>query len=127
MADTICIPDSYKMPPDEILDNRKEFYCLKRGFGESIEMWLNEVQNHINCCDFSKFVEFFLIDKFVCELNKDEREIVCRANLWSLQRLNEYFVKRNFNVGHMNSNVLVNLNKHMWMDDVKSEPVCFQM
>lgn len=127
MVYTVCIGNLYKIPPNEILENRKEFYRLQRGIGESIEMWLNEVQNHGNCCDFSKFVELILIDKFFCELNNDERDFIRSKHLWSLQRLNDYFLKRNFDYGQMDTNRFANLKECMPMiDDVKLEPVSDQ-
>lgn len=124
MSDTIHNEVSYKFPSNEILENRREFYCLKRGIGESIEMWFKDVQNRVNYCDFSKFGDVFLIDKFICELNHDERDFFRSKKLSSLQRLNDYFVKKRVD----SINGFVNLEEYMSLiDDVKSEQVCWQM
>lgn len=126
MEPTVCDGDFYQIPSNEILENRKEFHRLKRGISESIEVWLNEVQNHANCCDFSKFVDFLLTDKFFCELNNDERDLIRSRNLRSPQQLHDYVGKRNVDHGRIDINGSINLNEYMAiLDDIKLEPVCF--
>lgn len=73
MAVTTIDSVLYKLPADEFLKNRREFYGLKRENGESSKQWLIQVRNSINSFDFSN-AEYLLIDKFVCELNKDDTQ-----------------------------------------------------
>lgn len=95
MSDTTWRRHLYKAPKKEILQNRKAFYDLKRGKNESIDEWLKRIQKCINCCDFPIFVEFLLIDRFVCGLNKSEMEIILDTETWSLKQLLEYFLNQN--------------------------------
>lgn len=60
--------DTYKIPSEETRKNRKLFYNLHRERDELIESWLDRVQSRCNCCDFMKFTNFLVIDKFTCEL-----------------------------------------------------------
>lgn len=87
--------DLYKAPKKEILKNRKAFYELKRRKSESIDKWLQRIQKCIDCCDFPDFVEFLVIDRFVCSLNKAEMEIILNTEAWSLKQLLEHFLNRN--------------------------------
>lgn len=76
----------YKIPSDEVLENRREFYGLTREMGETTEKWLYRVFSHIDNCDFPESVEYILTDKFVCELVTDEREFLRKANPnWSMK------------------------------------------
>lgn len=83
----------YKIPTREIIENRREFYRLKRENDEQPVAWLDRVQYHIICCAFPKIVEYFLIDKCLCALNTNELESVRRVavNTWSFDQLHEYF------------------------------------
>lgn len=75
----------YKIPSDEVLGNRSEFYGMSRKTGETIEKWLYRVFSHIDGCDFPKSVEYILTDKFVCGLDSDEREFIRKADPnWSM-------------------------------------------
>lgn len=75
----------YKIPKDEILDKRREFYGLKRISGESIEEWLDRICSHMDDCCFPESVEYILTDKFVCELSADERQQIRNADInWSM-------------------------------------------
>lgn len=86
----------YKIPTNDILDNRREFYGLKRKAGETIEKWLNRVYSHIEECDFPKSVEYILTDKFICELNATERELIRKADInWSVKCEFVSIVKKN--------------------------------
>lgn len=86
MADKICDRKLYKIPSDKILDKRRGFYGLKRKRGETIEKWLNRVFSHIDDCDFPKSVEYILTDKFICELNTEERGLIRKAGIdWSMK------------------------------------------
>lgn len=94
MSDTKCKPNLYKPPKKEILKNRKAFYDLKRKKSESTDKWLERIQKCIDCCDFPKFMEFILIDRFVCGLNKTEMEIILKTENWSLKQLLEHFLNQ---------------------------------
>lgn len=75
----------YKIPSNEILDSRREFYGLKRNLGETIEKWLNRVCSHMGDCDFPESVEYIVTDKFVCELTANERQLIRKADTnWSM-------------------------------------------
>lgn len=101
----------YKAPSNEILQNRKEFYNLQRQCDEQTKTWLNRVRGHIDRCEFPRLVstEYLLIDKFVCELNANAREIIQSVHTWTFEQLEEYFVDQNIDIGHwMNANVISN-------------------
>lgn len=86
MADKVCDRKLYRIPSDKILDKRRGFYGLKRKNGETIEKWLNRVFSHIDDCDFSESVEYILTDKFICQLNIEEREFIRKAGPnWSMK------------------------------------------
>lgn len=82
----------YKVPSDAVLQNRKKFYNLRREEDEKTKIWLDRVENCINCCEFPKFVIYLLIDKFIGELDTVERENVrAAADTWSLRQIFEHF------------------------------------
>lgn len=85
----------YKAPKKEILKNRKAFYELKRRKSETTDKWLQRIKKCIDCCDFPMFIEFLVIDRFVCGLNKTEMEIILNTEAWSLKQLLENFLNRN--------------------------------
>lgn len=83
----------YKIPSPKIRHNRKLFYGLYRKFEEPIEKWLKRVEIRINRCDFAKLTEYFLIDKFVGELNDVEFDVMqSTRRTWSLKQLREYIL-----------------------------------
>lgn len=92
MVDTAQKWDLYKAPKDKILENRKAFYGLQRKCNEPTDKWLKRVQNCISRCEFPIFVEFLLIDRFVCALNKTEIGIIRGTDTWSLKKLLECFL-----------------------------------
>lgn len=99
MSDTTWKRHLYKAPKKEILQNRRAFYDLKRGKNESIDEWLKRIQKCIGCCDFPIFVEFLLIDRFVCGLNRAEMKIILDTETWSLKQLLDYFFDQNIHNG----------------------------
>lgn len=114
----LCDVNLYKIPSDEILEDRKIFYDLKRNEGEQINVWLDRVQGHIECCEFPNFVQYLLIDKFMCELDKNVMKFVRVAHTWSLEQFNEGFNVGNVNIGNINESA----NN---LDVIKTElPVC---
>lgn len=90
----------YKIPSDTVLKHRKVFYDLWRRSDDHTKTWLNRVQNCIRRCKFPKLIEYLLIDKFMCELNRDEKtSIRLEANAWSLEQLIAYLDCQNIAVG----------------------------
>lgn len=105
MSTDIYDLDFYKIPSNTIIQNRKEFYGLRRESGEQIKSWLNRVRSYINRCEFPIFVEYLLIDKFVCELNSDEKRFICTAlDIWTVKRLNKYLRDQTGETEHMDVN-----------------------
>lgn len=88
----------YKIPSNKIRRNRKLFCGLKKKHDELINVWFNRVQSRINRCEFAKFTEVLLIDKFFCELSDDEIKSFQGTETWSLKQLNEYFSSQNINI-----------------------------
>lgn len=92
MTESIDDSELYKIPSDAVIKHRKEFYALVRKKDEQSKVWLNRVQKQMKCCKFPKLVEYLLIDKFMCELNHDEKNAIRIASgIWSVKQLNEYF------------------------------------
>lgn len=102
----------YKVPSIAILENRKQFYALKRETDERTETWLKRIQWHIKRCAFPKIIEFLLIDKFMCELNFNEMDFMRHMEAWTLNQLLEYFADDKIVDGQwMNdANIMVNQN-----------------
>lgn len=103
---------AYSIPPKVLVERRKEFYGLKRKRQEPIDMWLNRVENCIRCCKFSSFMEFLLVDRFICGLNAAELKSIQHASTWTLNQLTEFFSNRNgLQNGHTNTNgAIINEN-----------------
>lgn len=122
--------DLYEIPLNEILQEHREFYGLRREFGESIEHWLKRVQDFLRHCEFPTIiVEFLLIDRFICGLNSSElRTIQSVSKSWTLKQLLEHVLDGNIDTGHMEANsaadYIVNQNQIIPFDLVKTEPVC---
>lgn len=99
MIESIVDFDPYKVPSNKIRQNRKVFYGLKKNRGERIKTWFNRVRSRVDCCAFAKLTEILLIDKFLCELGKEEIRSFQNTETWSLKQLNEYFSGRNADTG----------------------------
>lgn len=86
MVDTITDRKLYKIPTNEIPDNRRKLFGLKREIDESTKTWLNRVCSQMDLCDFPKSIEYILTDKFMCELSNDERALIRGTDTnWSLK------------------------------------------
>lgn len=93
----------YKISSPKVRHHRKKFYCMHRKFAEPIKKWLKRIESRINRCDFAKFTEYLLIDKFFSELDKEEMDVIQHERqTWSLKQLRQ----------------------HLWIDDVNTESVC---
>lgn len=80
--------ESYKIPTNNIIvGNRRKFYGLKKQNAETIEEWLERVFRHIDDCDFPTSIELnILADKFTCELNTEERDVIRKADSnWTMK------------------------------------------
>lgn len=86
----------YTAPSTEILKHRREFYGSWKRCDDQIGTWLGRVQNQIDRCEFPSVLscEYLLIDKFVCELDDNERAFIQSANTWTLLELKRYFKVR---------------------------------
>lgn len=94
MVDANSDMDLYKVPSKEILRNRNEFYAMRREQNESVESWLKRLESRIICCEFPKFAEYFLIDKFVCKLRSNEMLSLQDIEILSFEELKKYFCKK---------------------------------
>lgn len=84
MDDQVSKRKLYKIPPNNISDNRRKFYDLKADNDE----WISRLFDHIYDCDYPKGGEYILTDKYMCELKPEERDTVCEADLnWSTKFL----------------------------------------
>lgn len=129
MIEPIDELDLYKIPLDEVIKHRKEFYHLWRRSDDQTKIWLNRVENHVKNCEFPKLIEYLLIDRFVCELDDVEKQHLRMVNNnWSIKRLNEYFDNQNVDTGFMGANSTIdntidpNQGELLPTDTVKSEP-----
>lgn len=98
----------YKTPSNEILQHRKEFYGLWKRCDDKPALWLKRVRSQIERCDFPPMIsrEFLLIDKFVCELNDDEREFIRKENTWTVGELTEHFANRKESIVILDANAM---------------------
>lgn len=106
MAGTSFNWELYGIPSKAILQKRRDFYGLRRRKRESTSQWLNRIQKCINCCKFPSFVEFLVIDQFVCGLDANEfKSIQSAQKSWTLKQITELFLDRkNIENGQMNTN-----------------------
>lgn len=102
MAEISCNLSLYKTPTNEILRHRKEFYGVMARNDEKTTKWLHRIQSQIDRCEFPPMIsrEYLLIDKFVCELNDDERKFIRSVNIWTLSELNECFFNQTESIGN---------------------------
>lgn len=90
---------SYKIPSPKIRYYRRAFYGLHRKFEESIDKWLKRIESRINRCDYTKFSEYLIIDRFFSELNNEEiAGIQSERQTWSLKQLHQYLWTENVNI-----------------------------
>lgn len=90
--------NSYKISSPKSRHNRKLFYSLHRKYAEPMEKWLKRIEKRINRCDFGKFANFFLLDKFFSELDKEEMGVIeSEQQTWTIDQLRQYFWTKNVN------------------------------
>lgn len=127
MVDIVCDQNLYKIPSEDILQNRRAFYSLRRGNGESTGQWLKRIQNCIDSCEFTIFIDILLIDRFVCGLNANELKTVHNSNTWTLKQLLDFFTDENVNTGRIETNLMiddqVNRIENISLDMIKTEAV----
>lgn len=87
--------DLYETPSNEILRHRRGFYDLWKRCDDQTAAWLDRVQSQISLCEFPPLIsrEYLLIDKFLCELDDDERAFIQSVDTWTLIKLKD-FVER---------------------------------
>lgn len=128
MVDTLCDWNVYKTPTNEILRNRRTFYGLQRKNHEQVPQWLKRVQTSVRCCEFPTIIEFLLIDRFMCGLNKSELKGIQSVRSWTLKRLLEWFLTQSIETEPIAPNsahdVYIIPNQISTVDLIKSEPVC---
>lgn len=94
--------DTYKTPSTDVMRHRREFYSLWKRCDDQIVTWLDRVQNQIDRCEFPSVLsrKYLLLDKFVCELDDNERAFVQSVDIWTLENLKGYFNVSKENTGH---------------------------
>lgn len=120
--------DRYEIPSEEIRQNRKLFYSLRRECDERLKSWLDRVQTRSNCCKFVKFANFLVIDKFTCGLKDNEMKLIESSSTWTLAQLEKYLSNEVIQAESMNANSQgeqqeINPNEQTPFDIVKCEPV----
>lgn len=128
MAELIYDMDLYKIPSDTVIKHRRAFYSLWRRSDDRTMTWLNRVRNSIRRCEFPKLVEYLLIDRFVCELNRIERDSIraaTSANTWSLGQIIQYFDTILDSTGEIDAYIdeNMNFNQDKVTSTVKIEPL----
>lgn len=98
--------DFYKTPSDEVLRHRREFYSLRGRSDDQTISWLERVQSQINRCAFPLLMspEYLLIDKFVCSVNEDERELIRCVDASTIWDLFEYLFSQTNATDNFQSN-----------------------
>lgn len=108
MAENDCASILYKTPTTEIIGHRKEFYNLWKRCDNQTATWFNQVQSQIDRCEFPSVMsrEYLLIDKFVCELDDNERKFIQCVNDWTFNRLKKFLKNLKAKMSHQaNGNV----------------------
>lgn len=128
MVDSVCDWNAYEAPSNQILRNRQAFYSLQRKAQESVDEWLKRIQSTIRCCEFPTIIEFLLIDRFVCGLNRNELVTIRCGQSWTVERLEETFTSENIKNDPSESNAVgseyIVPNQMIAVDFIKLEPVC---
>lgn len=127
MAELDCNPYLYTLPSISVLENRKQFYGLKRESDERTQSWLKRIQWHINRCAFPKIIEFILIDKFMCELNFNEVEFIRRIETWTLNQLLDYFADDKVVDVQWANDTNIMVDQNIGTSQEKSTPELFEM
>lgn len=124
--------ETYEIPSEEIRQNRKIFYSLRRECDERMKSWLDRVQTRSNCCAFVKFSNFLVIDKFTCGLKDNEMKLIGSSSTWTLAQLEKYLSNEIIQAESMSANSQgkqqeINPKEEIPFDIVKCEPVSFLM
>lgn len=77
----------YEIPDSTIIEHRIEFYSMHKESTEALEKWLHRVRNSVDYCQFGTLRDFLLMDKFFCELNDDEIQILNNTETWLFNEL----------------------------------------
>lgn len=108
MVDSLCGIDSYRTPSNEILQYRKEFYRLCREIDDQHTTLLHRIQDQIGRCEFPSMIsrEYLLIDKFMCELDDDEKELMQKERTWTLVELTVYLSRQKVLIYNLKRNAI---------------------
>lgn len=120
--------DKYEIPSEEIRRNRKLFYTLRRDCNERMKSWLDRVQSRSNCCEFVKFTNFLVIDKFTCGLKGNEMKLIESSSTWTFAQLEKYLSNEivqaeSKSVNSQDKQQKINPREEIPFDIVKCEPV----
>lgn len=84
----------YHMPSEDVLQFRRTFYLSHKESFETPNDWLGRIKESIHRCDFGKLTEYLLIDKFICELGRDEISTFQNVKSWAIEQLCEMASKQ---------------------------------
>lgn len=124
MVDSVSDWNVYKTPSKQILRNRRAFYGLQRKAQEPVEQWLKRIQSSIRCCEFPSIIEFLLIDRFVCGLNRNELKTIQCVQNWTVNQLIDMFSNQNIKNDSTEPNLTYSPNQILAVNLIKSERVC---
>lgn len=97
--------DAYEIPSEEIQQNRKLFYNLRR-----------ERDQLMKSC-------FLVIDKFTCGLKLNEMKLIESSNNWTLKQLEKYLSDEKIHVNVQAEQEEIYQNEESTIDIVKYESV----
>lgn len=77
----------YKISSKAAFHCRKVFYSCHRDRIESNEKWFRRIEECVSGCDFGKFSDFMLVDKFISGLNDESFERFPQRQTLSIDQL----------------------------------------
>lgn len=115
----------YKTPTNDLMRNRRAFYCLRRIRCEPMEEWFSRIQKCVRCCELPALChDFLLIDRFVNGLNSTEVEFIQKTDNWTLKKLLAHLTQHTT----VSERSEINSAEDEYITSnqilIKSEPVC---
>lgn len=125
MVDAHSLLDVYKIPSNEIIEKRREFYGSLNRIDKQTSAWLKQVQQYLCRFDYPPVImEFLLFDRFICGLNATElRSIESVSESWTFKQLWNHYFDGNLDTKPLPANLMAQI-ENVSMDVVKTEPVC---
>ncbi|XP_031623087.1 zinc finger protein 420-like [Contarinia nasturtii] len=77
----------YKTPSTGAFHYRKQFHATQKPQSECISDWFKRLQNSIEKCEFERFSDYMLIDKFVSGLNDSDFDKISQVSTWTTEEL----------------------------------------